>query len=245
MEIEPTRRFRSIRKSAASRVGDDLERRAKDGNMEGFRSALRLAVAYTKENGKLWSKKQVKKVRALKLKAQKRSVIRALADAETLAKMYGNPSEAAQRLEYAQDTANTLAKRGITIRTGLFRRSIAGRLQKTREMIVQAFQKQGSPAPMKFKPKFWERWLIQPHNFQQQPQVMPLDSKWLRGKELQQLQQIAKENNMTVSEVRQALQAQQGGGYYAGDAAGGQVPEANAGLSRGDEDMQQKMGMKP
>jgi hypothetical protein len=180
---KPTWRYRRVLRTARKRLWKDLETRAKDGNMEAFRSAMRLANAYATEDGKRLKPRQVKKIRKLYLKAMKNSVPRALKDARLLlsGRMgYVNVEEAANRYAYAFDTANKLARRGIGIKTGLFRRSIQGQFRKTRKQLITAINKQSSlrdsrPGLMR---RIYEKIFVQAHR-RTQPTVAPLDSGWV------------------------------------------------------------------
>lgn len=233
--VRPTLRYRWQRRKAKRRNWKDLKRRASEGNIEGFRSAMRLASAYAREDGRKPSKRSLRRVRKLYNKALKRSVVRALDDARLLVSGklgYVNVDEAKQRMLYAQDTADALAKRGIVVRTGMFRRSVQGRFRKVRRMLVKAFQNQHNldarrPGLLK---RVFNRWFKQRHQ-RRPPAVAPLDSVW-------QEKQVAAQYGLTRGQYRKMVQAgvtpemmaqmqQQGGKPAAGGeqpAMGGQQP---------------------
>ena len=181
---KPTLRYRWTRRGAKSRLMKDLKVRAKQGNMEAFRSAMRLASAYAKEDGKPLAKGQLKTIRKYYKTALKNSVPRALADAQLLLSgRMGQVSieEAANRYLYAMDTADKLAKRGVEIKTGLFSKSLNKQFAKTRKMLVTSIQSQDSfegKRPGAFK-RLWEKIVKQPYN-RSQPQVAPMNASWMQ-----------------------------------------------------------------
>ncbi len=196
---KPTLRYRWTRRVAKNRLMKDLKMRAKQGNMEAFRSAMRLASAYAREDGRALKKGQVKQIRKLYMTAMKNSVPRALADAQLLlsGRMGGvNVEEAANRYLYAMDTAGRLAKRGVKVKTGLFSKSIDKKFAQTRKMLVTSIQNQDSfegkrPGPLK---RLWEKITKQPYN-RTQPQIAPMDSAWMqrmqRRAEVEQMANMA------------------------------------------------------
>ena len=195
---KPTLRYRWVRRGAKSRLMKDLKVRAKQGNMEAFRSAMRLASAYAKEDGKSLKKGQLKTIRKLYKTALKNSVPRALADAQLLLSgRMGQVSieEAANRYLYAMDTADKLAKRGVEVKTGLFRKSLKKQFAKTRKMLVTSIQNADSfegkrPGALK---RLWEKIVKQPYN-RTQPQVAPMNSSWMQ--KMQRQSEAAQMANM-------------------------------------------------
>ncbi len=193
---KPTLRYRWTRRVAKRRLNKDLKLRAKQGNMEAFRSAMRLASAFAKEDGRALKPGQLKQVRKLYMKALKNSVPRALKDAQLLLSgRMGQVSveEAANRYLYAMDTSSKLAKRGVEIKTGLFRKSLKKQFAKTRKMLVTNIQNADSfegkrPGMIK---RLWEKITKQPYN-RTQPQVAPMNSSWMHKMQRQaELQQMA------------------------------------------------------
>ena len=194
----PTLRFRWVRRVASKRVWKDMKARAKVGNMEAFRSAMRLANAYRQENGGKFSKREARQVRKLYMKAMTNSVPRALKDAQLMlsGKMgYVNVEEAAHRYAYAFETSQKLSARGIKIPAkGLFN-NIGKEFSKTRGLLVKAMQNQGSmkdngrPGLAK---RIYEKIFVQPHK-RTQPQVAPMDSVWMERKARQQQQDMARQ----------------------------------------------------
>lgn len=156
---KPTWRFRRVRSAAKSRLWKDVKRWAKDGNIEAFRAAVRLASAYAQEDGHKMTGKELGKLKKLTITAKKTSVVRALDDAKQLLKVGASPDEAQARLVYAMETADQLAKRGVTIKTGLFHRSIQGKFNKVRKMLVKTIQ-DGNVLETK-KPGLFARWYKQ------------------------------------------------------------------------------------
>jgi len=213
---KPTLRFRWVRRTARKRVWKDLKARAKAGNMEAFRSAMRLASAYSREDGRKMTKGDIKTVRKLYMKAMKNSVPRALKDAQLLlsGKMgYVNVEEAASRYAYAYETANKLANRGVKIRTGFFSRGIESQFKRTRKSLVTAMQNQssmrdvGRPGLIK---RIYEKWTKQPHR-RTQPQVAPLDSRWVQKQQRAQdmeMARMAQEQGITPEMMQQMQQGQ-------------------------------------
>ena len=213
---KPTLRFRWVRRTARKRVWKDLKARAKSGNMEAFRSAMRLASAYSREDGRKMTKGDVKTVRKLYMTAMKNSVPRALKDAQLLlsGKMgYVNVEEAASRYSYAYETANKLASRGVKVKTGLFSRGIDSQFKKTRTALVTAMQNQstlrdpGRPGLIK---RIYEKIVKQPHR-RTQPTVAPLDSKWVQQQQRAQEQEMARvaaEQGITPEMMMQMQQGQ-------------------------------------
>jgi len=181
---KPTLRYRWVRRGAKSRLMKDMKIRAKQGNMEAFRSSMRLASAYAKEDGRALKKGQLKTIRKLYMTALKNSVPRALQDAQLLLSgRMGQVSveEAANRYLYAMDTASRLAKRGVEIKTGLFRKSLKKQFSKTRKMLVTSIQNADSfegkrPGAIK---RLWEKITKQPYN-RTQPQIAPMNSAWMQ-----------------------------------------------------------------
>ena len=209
---KPTLRFRWVRRTARKRVWKDLKARAKSGNMEAFRSAMRLASAYSREDGRKMSKGDLKTVRKLYMKAMNRSVPRALKDAQLLlsGKMgYVNVEEAASRYAYAYETANKLAGRGVKVKTGLLSRGIESQFKKTRKLLVTAMQNQSSMRD-RGRPglarRIYEKWVLQPHK-RTQPQVAPLDSRWVQKQQRAQdmeMARMAAEQGITPEMMQQA-----------------------------------------
>jgi len=142
-------RFRRVRSAAKSRLEKDVKRWAKSGNIEAFRAAVALAGAYAKEDGHRMTGKELGKLKKLNLTAKKTSVVRALDDAKRLLKVGASPEEAQARLIYAMETADQLAKRGVTIKTGLFHRSVQGKFKKVRKMLISAIQEGNRLSPKK------------------------------------------------------------------------------------------------
>ena len=208
---KPTLRFRWVRRTARKRVWKDLKARAKSGNMEAFRSAMRLASAYSREDGRKMTKGDVKTVRKLYMTAMKNSVPRALKDAQLLlsGKMgYVNVEEAASRYAYAYETANKLAGRGVKVKTGFFSRGIESQFKKTRKALVVAMQNQSSLAD-KGRPglarRVYEKIFLQPHK-RTQPQVAPMDSRWVQKQQRAQdaeMRQMAAEQGITPEMMQQ------------------------------------------
>ncbi len=213
---KPTLRFRWVRRTARKRVFKDLKARAKSGNMEAFRSAMRLASAYAREDGKPMTKRNIRTVRKLYMKAMVNSVPRALQDAKLLlsGKMgYVNVEEAASRYAYAYETANKLANRGIKIKTGLFSRGIDSQFKKTRKALVTAMQNQSSmrdPGRPGLAKRVYEKIFKQPHK-RTQPTVAPLDSKWVQQQQRAQdkeMARVAAEQGITPEMMMQMQQGQ-------------------------------------
>jgi hypothetical protein len=138
-----SRRYRRVRAGASRRIWRDLRRRARNGNIEGFRSAMNLLQAYAQEKAMARGEhgraarlpgRQARRIRRLYMKAMKRSVPRALKEAKQLLAM-GQPAdspEVVRRLEYAGATLDRLASRGVTLRHGLLRRKVRRKLEKVR-----------------------------------------------------------------------------------------------------------------
>ena len=181
---KPTLRYRWVRRGAKSRLMSDMKIRAKQGNMEAFRSSMRLASAYAKEDGRSLKKGQLKSIRKLYMTALKNSVPRALQDAQLLLSgRMGQVSieEAANRYLYAMDTADRLSKRGVEIKTGLFHKSLKKQFASTRKMLVTSIQNADSfegkrPGAIK---RLWEKITKQPYN-RTQPQIAPMNSTWMQ-----------------------------------------------------------------
>ena len=210
---KPTLRFRWVRRTARKRVWKDLKARAKAGNMEAFRSAMRLASAYSREDGRKMTKGDIKTVRKLYNRALVNSVPRALNDAKLLlsGKMgYVNVEEAASRYAYAYETANKLAGRGVKVKTGLFSRGIESQFKKTRSMLVTAMQNQSTMREKRpgLARRVLERWLVQPHR-RTQPTVAPLDSRWVQKQQRAQdmeMARMAAEQGITPEMMQQGQQ---------------------------------------
>ncbi len=216
---KPTLRWRWTRRTAKKRIWKDVKLFAKQGNMEAFRTSMKLASAYAKEDGKPGlTKRNLRKTRKLYMKALKSSVVRALDDAKMLVsgKMgYVSVEEGAKRLAYAEDTANSLAHRGITVRHGLFRRNIGGKMAKVRKSLVAAWGKQNNmnqvrPGLLK---RMFNTWSKQPHR-RPPPAIAPLDSRWERKMQRQQQSAQGGTEGMTPEMMAemQAMQGGQGGG---------------------------------
>jgi len=160
---KPTIRFRLVRRTAKGRLWKDMKRRSKEGNLEAFRSAMRLASAYAQEDGKRLGKGELRQIRKLYKNAVKRSVVRALDDAQLLlsGKMgYVNVEEAAKRLAYAEQTADKLARRGVEVKTRsflIFRKSLHGKFKRVRKQLVKSWQEQNQIDGPK-KPGLFARW---------------------------------------------------------------------------------------
>ena len=191
----PTLRFRLVRRTARKRAWKDMKARAKSGNLEGFRSAMRLASAYAKEDGRQMKKGDLTRVRKMYMTAVKNSVPRALRDAQMMlsGKMgYVNVEEAANRFAYAYDTASKLANRGIIIKTGLFSKSVGKQFSKTRKMLVTAMQNQSTMREVKrpgLLKRTFEKIFLSPQR-RTQPTVAPMDGKWTQQQQQQQQQQM-------------------------------------------------------
>jgi hypothetical protein len=216
---KPTMRWRWTRRTAKKRIWKDVKRFSKEGNMEAFRTSMKLASAYAREDGKPGlTKRNLRKTRKLYMKTLKRSVVRALDDAQMLisGKMgYVSVEEGAKRLAYAEDTANALAHRGIAVRHGLFRRNVGGKMAKVRKSLVKAWGKQQNmhqvrPGLLK---RLFNRWSKQPHR-RPPPAIAPVDSRWERKMMRQQQSAQGGTEGMTPEMMAelQAQQAQQGGG---------------------------------
>lgn len=217
----PTRKFRRTRNSAIDSLWKDIKSRAKEGNMEAFRSAMRLACAYAQEDGRRLDKGELKTIRKYYRVAQEKSVGRALEDANVLLSGrlgYVNVEEAAKRLAYAEHTAEKLEARGRghKLKTGIwpFRRDLGSKFKKTRKMLVKAFQEQNNnyrPQPGKFR-QFFEKWAKQPH-MRTPPSIAPVDQNWersmARAQQREQIAQMAAQNGVTPQEMMQILEAQQ------------------------------------
>jgi hypothetical protein len=170
---EPTRRFRRIRRTAASKAWSALKRRAKEGNPEGFRSAMMLLQAYGKEDGRKggMSRREFRKIRNLRLTMMKRSVPKVLKEAEKMLKA-GYPAhseEVNQRLAYAEETINKLSTRGITLRTGLFRRPIKHKFEKVHKLWAKGMMTNQTEPP---KRGFFAKWYMMGGG-QRGPSFMP------------------------------------------------------------------------
>jgi len=203
-KTRPTIRFRVARYSAKRRLWKDLKARAKNGNVEAFRSAMKLASAYAREDGRQMKKGDLGKVRKLYMKALKNSVPRALADAQMLlsGRMgYVNVEEAANRYAYAYDTANMLANRGEKIKTGLFHRGIESKFTKTRKQLLKAMDNQGSMLDKRpgLLRRAYEKIFVQAHR-RTQPTVAPLNSNWVaqqqRAQEMEMARMAAEQQGM-------------------------------------------------
>jgi hypothetical protein len=186
-------RYRWVRRTARKRAWTDMKIRAKDGNMNAFRATKALVEAYAEERGKPLSKRQQKKLAKMETKAQKRSVVRALDDAIML--LNGSlghvaPQEAHDRLIYAQDMGKKLAAKGITIRTGLFRRTIEHKVHQVEKLFDKMQNPAYQPRPGLVK-RFLDKWLKQPYR-RQRPQPAPLDSQWIQEQQQAHQQQTAK-----------------------------------------------------
>jgi hypothetical protein len=229
----PTRKFRKTRDSAMGHLWKDIKSRAKEGNMEAFRSAMRLANAYAQEDGRRLNKGELKTIRKYYRVAQEKSVGRALEDAKVLLSGrlgYVNVEEAAKRLAYAEHTADKLEARGRghKLKTGIwpFRRGLGSKFKKTRQMLVKAFQEQNNgykPRPGLMK-RIFEKWWKQEYR-RTPPSIAPVDQVWeqnmARAQQREQIAQLAAQNGVTPQEMMQILEAQQmqqmqGGGEQMG-----------------------------
>jgi hypothetical protein len=200
----PTLRYRFVRWNAKRRLMKDIELRAKQGNIEAFRSAMRLASAYAKEDGRAIKPGELAKIKELYISALKNSVVRSLDDAHALlsGKMgYVNPEEAATRYLYAMETHDKLAARGIKVKTGLFHRSVGSKFARVRAALVKA-QQDGGLSEVK-KPGLAKRIvqaLFVPEHKRVRPGIAPVDSAWLAR------QQRAQQAEMERVAAEQQLQ---------------------------------------
>lgn len=183
--VKPTLRFRMVRRTAHNRLWQDLKVRAKQGNMEAFRSAMRLASAYAKEDGKPLTKGDLRTIRKLYMTTMKNSVPRALKDAQLLLSgQLGGVSveEAANRYLYAMDMADKLARRGVEVKTSLFQRSLSKEFARTRQALVKAIKAQETMFEAK-QPGLVKRMIeriTKPPQARAQHQVAPMDSVWVQ-----------------------------------------------------------------
>jgi hypothetical protein len=189
---KPTLRFRFVRWRAKNNLMKDLEMRANQGNFEAFRSAMRLASAYAQEDGRHLSKGDLGKIRKLYITAMKNSVVRALDDAHALltGKMGYNPDEAASRFLYAMDTQNTLAKRGIEVKTGLFHRSLASKFDRVRALLVKANTQEGEAKRPGLARRVFEKLFVQQQN-RTNAGPAPVDSRWIARQQAEMQRQQA------------------------------------------------------
>jgi len=190
---KPTVRFRFVRWRAKNRLMKDIEVRADQGNIEAFRSAMRLASAYAKEDGRQMDKGDLGKIRKLYVKALKNSVVRALDDAHGMLTGkfgYVNPEEAATRFLYAMDTHNMLAKRGIEVKTGLFHRGIQSKFNTVRSLLVKAQAQEGEVKRPGIARRVFEKIFVQQQN-RTNVGPAPVDSKWLGRQQAEMQRQQA------------------------------------------------------
>lgn len=200
---KPTLRYRFVRWNAKRRLTSDIELRAKQGNMEAFRSAMRLASAYAKEDGRELKPGELGKIKKLYITAMKNSVVRALDDANALVsgKMgYVNPEEAASRYLYAMETHDKLAQRGIKVSTGLFSKSVKSKFAAVRAGLIKA-QESGMHEVKRpgFVKRVLQKLFVAEHK-RQQPGIAPVDSKWM-----------ARQQRAQQMEMERMAAAQQGG----------------------------------
>jgi hypothetical protein len=200
---KPTLRYRFVRWSAKRRLTSDIELRAKQGNMEAFRSAMRLASAYAKEDGRELKPGELAKIKKLYITALKNSVVRSLDDANALlsGKMgYVNPEEAASRYLYAMETHDKLAQRGIKVSTGLFSKSVKSKFAAVRAGLIKA-QESGMHEVKRpgFVKRVLQKLFVAEHK-RQQPGIAPVDGKWM-----------ARQQRAQQMEMERMAAAQQGG----------------------------------
>ncbi len=202
---KPTLRYRFVRWNAKRRLLKDIEIRAEQGNMEAFRSAMKLASAYAKEDGRELKPGELAKIKKLYISAMKNSVVRALDDANSplSGKMgYVNPEEAASRYLYAMETHERLAQRGVKVSTGLFHRSVKSKFAAVRAGLIKA---QESGAHEVKRPGFVKRVLqklfVAEHK-RTQVGIAPVDSKWMAR---QQRAQQAEMERMSAQQGGEAM----------------------------------------